>query len=188
MTMTNSKTVLAIGTALALVLMPVASFAQAVEAKPAGDASAMFVVDTPHFLSQVMSSNQFEIQSSELAKEKDQDAEIVALADMIIADHTAAGEKLDALLADHAEKPAEPAALAPKHEKMLSQLEAAEGAEFKTLYIDMQAQAHMEAIALFRTYAGSGDNAALVGFAKETLPALETHAAHVKALATGDRH
>lgn len=185
--MKSTKTLLAIGTSLALVLLPSVAIAQPVEPKPAGDASPMLVVDTPHFLAQVMSANQFEIDSSELAKQKAQD-DVLALADMIIADHTAAGQKLEALLADHPARPAEPAGLSPKHEKMLSQLEAAEKADFSTLYMDMQAQAHMEAIGLFRAYAGSGDDPVLVGFAKETLPALETHAAHVNALVTGDYH
>lgn len=180
----NYKT-LAAAAVLSFGLMSSAAYSQTVEAKPAGDASPVLVVDTPHFLSQTMSSNQFEIQSSELAKEKSQDKDVLALAEMIIADHTKAGEKLDALLADKPAKPAEPVALSPKHQKMLSQLEAAAGADFDTLYIDIQAQAHMEAIALFRNYAGSGDDQTLVGFAKETLPALETHEAHVMALATG---
>lgn len=184
--MKSTKTLLAIGTSLALVLLPSVALAQPVEPKPAGDASPMLVVDTPHFLAQVMSANQFEIDSSELAKKKAKDEDVNALADMIIADHTAAGQKLETLLADHPAKPAEPAGLSPKHEKMLSQLEAAEGADFRTLYIDMQAQAHVEAIGLFRAYAGSGDDPILVGFAKETLPALETHAAHVKAMAMGE--
>ena len=61
--------------------------------------------------------------------------------------------------------------------------EAAEGSDFQTLYIDMHAQAHREAVALFRTYAGSGDDAAVVAFAKATLPALEMHMTHVTALA-----
>lgn len=186
--MSFSYKTLAAAAVLSLGLTSTAAYSQAVEAKPAGDASPVMVVDTPHFLSQTLSANQFEIQSSELAKEKSQDEDVLALADMIIADHTKAGEKLDALLADHAAKPSEPVALAPKHEKMLSQLETAEGDDFRTLYIDIQAQAHMEAIALFRTYAGSGDDQTLVGFAKETLPALETHAAHVMALATGHEH
>lgn len=184
--MTFTNKLAAVCTALALVLAPVtAAFAQ-VEAKPAGDASPVFVVDTPNFLMQTMSSNQFEIQSSELAKEKDQDAGIVEVAEMIIADHTKASEKLDVLLADHPAKPEEPVAVAPKHQKMLDQLEAADGADFKALYFDMQMQAHMEAVALFRTYAGSGDDQTLVGFARETLPALETHLAHVKAVVHGE--
>lgn len=65
---------------------------------------------------------------------------------------------------------------------MLDQLKAAEGKDFDILYVDMQAQAHMEAVALFRTYAGAGDDQTLVGFAKETLPRLETHLGHVKML------
>lgn len=169
--------------ALSVALAPAAF---AVEAKPAGDASPMFVVDTPSFLTTVMSSNQFEIESSTLAKEKDQDAMIVELADMIIADHTKAGENLKAVLADDPNKPAVPeAALSPKHQKMLDQLKAAEGADFKALYLDMQSQAHMEAVALFRTYAGSGDDQKIVGFAKETLPALEKHLEHVTAIVLG---
>ncbi len=35
---------------------------------------------------------------------------------------------------------------------------------------------------LFRTYAGSGDNQTIVGFAKEALPKLENHLHHVKML------
>jgi putative membrane protein len=73
-----------------------------------------------------------------------------------------------------------PTTLSPKHQEMLDQLSASKGAEFETLYVDMQAQAHMEAVGLFRTYAGSGDDQTLVGFAKETLPNLETHLAHIK--------
>ena len=178
----------AVGTALALVLAPVPAVFAQVEAKPAGDASPVFVVDTSSFLIQTMSSNQFEIQSSELAKEKDQEVAIVEVADMIIADHTKAGETLEALLADHPARPAEPTALSPKHQKMLDQLQAAAGADFKALYLDMQVQAHMEAIALFRTYAGSGDDQTLVGFARETLPALETHLAHITAVMQGEHH
>lgn len=52
---------------------------------------------------------------------------------------------------------------------------------FSTL-ICVQAQAHQEAVALFRTYAGTGDDQELAGFARETLPSLETHLAHVTRL------
>jgi putative membrane protein len=126
-------------------------------------------------------SGQFEIQSSQLAKEKAGDAKLKATADMIIADHTKASEKLKALL-DARSQPLSPAPPAPKQQKMLEQLKAASGEDFEILYLDMQDQAHMEAIGLFRTYAGSGDDQSLVGFAKETLPRLETHLGHVKEL------
>jgi putative membrane protein len=170
-----------LSTALAVtVLISGPALAQEQKAKPAGDASPIMVVETPTFLSQTMSSNQFEIRSSQLAGEKSDDGDIKELADMIVADHTKAGEKLKATLESKGSAPPADAPLAPKHARMVSQLEAASGAEFDTLYLDMQAQAHMEAVALFRTYAGSGDDQSLVGFARETLPRLETHLAHVK--------
>lgn len=68
----------------------------------------------------------------------------------------------------------------------MDQLSAAKGKDFDDLYLDMRAQAHMEAVGLFRTYAGSEDNQTIVGFAKETLPALETHRAHVEMLVVTD--
>ena len=150
--------------------------------KPAGDAAPMMVVDRSTFVSVVSSSNEFEIKSSELALQKAQTDDLKKAAEMIIADHKKAGEKLTVLLeAKNAPLPS-PIVLAPKHQKMLDQLQAASGKDFDTLYLDMQAQAHMEAVGLFRTYAGSGDDQSVVGFAKETLPSLETHMAHVKML------
>lgn len=156
--------------------------AQELKPKAAGDAAPIMVVDRPTFVKVVSSSNEFEIRSSELAKQNAGTDRIKKVAEMIIADHTKAGEKLKATLAAKNASAAEPVKLAPKHQKMLEQLEAAKGKDFDALYIDMQAQAHMEAVALFRTYAGSGDDQSLVGFAKETLPRLQTHLSHVKML------
>lgn len=156
--------------------------AQDLKPKPAGDAAPMMVVDRPTFTKVVSSSNEFEIRSSELAKQNAEADQIKKAAEMVIADHTKAGEKLKATLAAKEAAAAEPVKPAPKHQKMLEQLEGAKGKDFDALYIDMQAQAHMEAVALFRTYAGSGDDQALVGFAKETLPRLESHLSYVKML------
>ncbi|MER9544787.1 DUF4142 domain-containing protein [Mesorhizobium sp. M0437] len=50
-------------------------------------------------------------------------------------------------------------------------------------YIDMQTQAHKEAVALFSAYANSGDDPAMKEFAKKTLPVLQMHERHVKDLA-----
>lgn len=163
----------------------VTAFAATVSPKPAGGASPMMVVETPVFLKMVTGSNQFEIQSSQLATEKASGTGVKELADLIIADHTKAEQKLDATLEGKGEQLAA-APPAPKQQKMLDQLKAAEGKDFEMLYLDMQAQAHMEAIGLFRTYAGSGDDQEVVGFAKETLPRLEMHLAHVKKLVAAD--
>ncbi len=176
------KTRILLGTVLATaILSAVPSMAQSPDALPAGDAAPVMVVDTPTFLMVAGPSNEFEIQSSQLAKEKGVEGDALELAEMIIADHTAAGEKLGQL-AQKEGLEAPPTELAPKQQRMLEQLEAAEGEDFATLYLDIQAQAHMEAVGLFRTYAGSGDNQAIVGFARQTLPKLENHLGHVKML------
>lgn len=137
-------------------------------------AAAAMKVETPKFVETVASSNMFEIESSKLAEKKSKNDDVQALAKHMIKDHTKAGEDLKAA----GQNP--PMKYAPKHAGMIKLLENAEGADFDALYIDMQAQAHMEAILLFRTYAGSGDDAKVVAFAKNTLPTLEMHQKHVK--------
>lgn len=160
--------------------------AQEMKPKPAGDAAPMMTIDKATFVKMVTSSNELEIRSSELATQNSDQAGIKMAANMIIADHSRAGEKLKATLEGKGGGPVEPVKLAPKHQKMLDQLQSAKGKDFDMLYLDMQAQAHMEAVGLFRTYAASGDDQSLVGFAKETLPSLETHLGHVKMLIAKD--
>lgn len=176
----NSLAVKITAVSLLLVAQPLA--AQEIKPKPAGDAAPVMVLDRATFVNVVSSANEFEIRSSELANQNAKRDDVKKAAVMIIADHTRAGETLKGILSSKDVAVQEPVQLAPKHQKMLDQLKAAQGGEFDALYIDIQAQAHMEAIALFRTYAGSGDDQSIVGFAKQTLPSLETHMAHVKML------
>lgn len=143
----------------------------------AGDpdkAAAAMKVETPKFVEMVASSNMFEIESSKLAEQKSKDDDIQAFAKHMIKDHTKAGDDLKAA----GQTP--PMKYAPKHAAMMKLLEGANGADFEALYLDMQAQAHVEAVSLFRTYAGSGDDQKVVAFAKNTLPTLEMHQKHVK--------
>jgi putative membrane protein len=170
-------------TATVLATGPV--FAQTAAPAAPADATATAPIDTDTFLRMVLSSNDWEIQSSELAKAKTNNTSVVQFADMIIQDHTAAAAKLKETLEKKEEAPEglPPAALTPKHQSMLQQLGAVtDGADFDKLYTDMQVQAHQEAIALFRSYASSGQDQALAGFAKETLPTLEKHLAEVEKL------
>lgn len=166
--------------ALSVALLAQPLLAEELKPKPAGDAAPMMVVDRSTFVSAVSSANEFEIKSSELALQNASSGDLKGAAKMIIADHQKAGEKLKGILGKKEAPLPSPIVLSPKHQKMLDQLQAAKGKDFDTLYLDMQVQAHLEAIALFRTYAGSGDDQTVVGFAKETLPSLETHLSHVK--------
>lgn len=167
----------------AALLAASAAFAADKPAKPANAATPPLAVDTTTFVKTASGANEFEIRSSKLAEEKAASADVKDVAATIIKDHEKAGKDLKAALEKSGKPaPAEPPMLAPKQGAMLKLLEGASGAEFETLYIDMQAKAHMEAVTLFRNFAGTRDDANVVAFAKETLPALEMHTMHVMEL------
>jgi putative membrane protein len=157
-------------------LMSSAAFAAMPES--ADKAAAAMNVDKATFVKVVTSSNAFEIESSKLAEQKAKDADVKEFAKQMVADHTMAGEELKkaAKLGDEA------FALSPKHAAMLETLKGASEQEFQPLYIDMQTNAHMEAVTLFATYAKGGDDPAVKEFATKTLPKLEMHKMHVMKL------
>ena len=158
--------------------------AQTTPPTPSDNAAQANPVDREAFVDKAQSSNHWEIRSSALAETQAQAEEVKEYARMIIKDHEAAGVKLaDALQKDGSNGASEPAVgLMPEHEKMLEQLKMVNGADFDKMYLDMQEQAHVEAVDLFRSYAKSGEDEALTNFASETLPTLETHLEKVKKL------
>ncbi|WP_161992887.1 DUF4142 domain-containing protein [Aureimonas leprariae] len=149
------------------------SLADASKADPA------MKVSTADFAKAAAASDQFEIRSSEIAKEKAKSAELKEFASQMIADHEKSTKGLKAALGDKMKMGAK---LSPKQAAMLKQLEAAKASEFETLYVDMQAHSHMEAVMLFRTYSGNGDDSKVKAFAQETLPVIEMHADHAQKL------
>ena len=162
------------------VMAATAAFAAPVPAKKADAATPPITVDTPTFVKVASGANEWEIQTSKLAEEKASSADIKSVAAEIIKGHTEAGENLKKALAESG-KPAPAPILAPKQQEQLKQLQAAaKGAEFETLYINMQAHAHTEAITLFRNFAGTGDDKNVVAFAQKTLPDIEMHTMHIK--------
>ncbi|TPJ66219.1 DUF4142 domain-containing protein [Mesorhizobium sp. B2-7-1] len=143
-------------------------------------------VDTQTFVATVPNANEFEIQSSKLAEEKSASADVKAFAGQMIKDHAKVAEDFKAAMSQGQTtasiKPAGPA-LQPKEQQMLDELKGASGKEFDAKYIKMQTDAHRQAVALFSTYANSGDDPTMKEFAKKTLPVLKTHEKHVKELA-----
>ena len=135
------------------------------------------------FVAAAVPSNLFEIQSSELALQRATAAPVQQFAQQMIADHTAAGERLQTVLSQNATVEAPPMSLDPPHEAMLTQLSNATVETFDTVYINLQLQAHEEAVSLFSAYATSGDDPVLRLFAAETLPVLRHHLSEVLILA-----
>lgn len=139
-------------------------------------AEAKVSKETTEFVQKAAVANQFEIETSKLALEKSQDADVKKFAQDMVDDHTKAGDafktavtegKIDAALV--------PAALDAKHQKELDKLSKADAKDFDKDYLKLQKDAHKDAVALFKSYSEKGDNASLKTFAANTLPTLEKH-------------
>ncbi|RWP48962.1 DUF4142 domain-containing protein [Mesorhizobium sp.] len=171
--------------ALALLAAAPAAFAQS-SSQPADlPAPTDSKVDTATFSRTVASAGQFEIESSKLAQGKNVAADVKDFASLMVKDHTKAGEDFKAALEQSqttaSVTPSGPALL-PKDQAMLDQLKTLDGDEFQAKYIVLQTEAHKQALALFSTYARSGEDPALKEFAKKTLPTLRMHEERIKDL------
>jgi putative membrane protein len=163
-----------IATVAAVALAGTAALAQQQEKKAPAEAAT--------FAKKVAAANTFEIQSSELAKERAQSTDVKSFADKMIADHTKAGQEFKAAVkaANVSPPPAEqPDA---KQKAALSKLQKAQGPAFDRAYVDAQLKAHKEAVSLFRNYSKKGRTAELKSFAEKTLPTLEHHLSMVQQL------
>jgi putative membrane protein len=178
------KTHLALAAVALLAGVPAAGAQSATPAKIPSAAETK--VDTETFSRTVPSANQFEIESSRLAEQKNVAADVKDFASLMIKDHTKAGEDFKAALersqTTASVTPSRPA-LQPKDQTMLDQLKSLDGEAFQTKYIVLQTEAHKQALALFSTYAQSGDDPALKVFANKTLPTLRMHEKHLKDVA-----
>lgn len=127
-------------------------------------------------------SDMFEIESSKLAQEKAQNADVKAFAQMLVTEHqkstadlkTAAGQAQPAVTVTP-QMNAEQAA-------NLEALRAASGAEFDRLYLQQQVPAHEKALAMLQGYAASGDVPSLKQHASMTTGPVEKHLARAREL------
>lgn len=133
------------------------------------------------FVNQAASGGLFEVQSSELALQRSQDAEVQQFANQMITDHTANNQELMATA--QSAGLTVPAAIASPHAELMQSLEGAEGDAFDTTYAQAQTTAHETAVTLYQTYAQGGDNQALVAYAEKSLPVLQQHLEHAQQLA-----
>jgi putative membrane protein len=133
------------------------------------------------FVTSAAAGNLFEIESSKLALTRTKSGEVKAFATRMVDDHTVAGTKFKQALKDA--KIAPPAEqLDTKHQALLDALKAKDAASFDKAYIEVQYNAHVETVDLFKSYARSGDNARLKIFTNEVLPTLQGHLDHVAKL------
>jgi putative membrane protein len=129
------------------------------------------------FVTKAASGGMFEVQSSELAVDRAQNAEVKSFARQMIKDHGKANKELDAAAKDLGANV--PSSLDSKHAQALQKLGGLQaGPAFDQAYVQAQRDAHREAVGLFSTY--SKTNGALSAWAGQTLPVLQQHQQHIQ--------
>lgn len=140
-------------------------------APPVDTTSPMYA---PNYLSTAGSSDQFEIQSGQLAQTMSQNPAVRQMGQMLVTDHTASTQQLLAA-AQSAGITAPPPAMLPEHQALLTQIQSAPPGQFDMVFRDVQIQAHQQALALHQAYASGGDTPALQTAAAGIVPVVQNH-------------
>jgi putative membrane protein len=133
------------------------------------------------FVDKAAAGGMFEVQSSQLAESKLQGKSVKDFAHKMIQDHGAANAKLEKIAGE--QKLAVPPETDAKHKRDLDALQTANDPVDKS-YVQMQRDAHADAVKLFESYAADGDNAQLKTFAQDTVPTLKMHQEMIERIAT----
>jgi putative membrane protein len=141
-----------------------------------------FAADTAQtFVDKAAAGGMFEVESSKIAQGTAQDQAVKDFAHKMIDDHGAANAKLETIAGE--QKLTVPKELDAKHKADLDTLQKSKDTVDKP-YVQMQRDAHSDAVTLFEGYAKDGDNAQLKTFAAETLPTLKMHQDMIEKIAT----
>jgi putative membrane protein len=129
----------------------------------------------------------FEIESARIVQSKSKSESTEAFARHLVEDHGKSSREMRALSRDVGASPPAEEKLDARRQEMTDSLQQVEGRDADRLFARQQVNAHEEALALYQSYASTGDNAALQAtFAQKTIPALGKHLAMAKKL-TGDK-
>jgi len=126
-------------------------------------------------------SDLFEIQSSNLALSRSQNANVRQFAQMMISHHSQSTDQLRASARASGVTPVP--RLTPMQTKMMNQLQVASPGTFDRIYMTQQVRAHELALALHSNYARAGDAPALRATASAAVPVVTQHLAQARQLA-----
>ncbi|BBK35951.1 hypothetical protein STAQ_10290 [Allostella sp. ATCC 35155] len=131
--------------------------------------------------------NMFEIETSRLALERSRNPDIRAFAQRVTADHGRLAAQMLQTMQPPNRGVATPDALDEAHARKLATLREAEDDRFDRLYLQMQVEAHEQAVALHGAYAEDGEHVGLRSLAATAKPIVEEHLRRVRELAARAR-
>ena len=126
------------------------------------------------YVEMAASGDMYEIQSSQMASSRAQNAAMRSFAQMMITDHTNTSQQLMAAASAAGLPPMTPRLL-PMHADMLARLQSRSGADFDREYGRQQLLAHQQSVALHSNYAARGDTPALRVVAGAAVPIVTRH-------------
>jgi putative membrane protein len=131
--------------------------------------------DTRDYVQNAAMGDMFEIESSRLALQRSSSAEVKELAQHMVDEHQRTSDELKSRLVRVGLIVEMPTMLDDEHRNKLEELRSASNQEFDQKYIELQKEAHDEALELHRDYAMDGQMADLKAFASDTVPKIEMH-------------
>jgi putative membrane protein len=122
-----------------------------------------------------------EVDAGRLAQDKGNSQQVKDFGAMMVKDHSAANEKLQALASSKSITLPTTASVGQMASK--AKLDVLSGATFDKSYVKGQISAHRQTIALFRKEISSGQDADAKAFATATLPTVKAHLKAITAIA-----
>jgi putative membrane protein len=114
-----------------------------------------------------------EIELSKLAKQKTSDAQIKKFAEMMVKDHSKAGDSLMEIAKK--ENITLPAAMDADHQKKYDDISKLTGTDFDKAYVNLMVDEHKGALQLMQDEAKNGKDPALAAFAGKTAAVVQMH-------------
>lgn len=124
-----------------------------------------------------------EVDLGNLAEQKSPDQQVKDFGAMMVKDHSAANEKLQALAASKSISLPSKASIAQMATK--AKLDVLSGETFDKSYIKSQVKAHTETIALLNKEINSGQDPDAKAFAQSVLPTVRSHLKAIRSIASG---
>lgn len=133
------------------------------------------------FYKKAAEAGMYEVDAGKQAQEKGTSEAVKGFGAMMVKDHTAAGDKLQALA--QSKNISLPTSASVGEMASKAKLDVLSGDTYDKAYIKSQIKAHRAAIALFKKEISSGQDADAKAFATATLPTLQAHLRKITAIA-----
>ncbi len=122
-----------------------------------------------------------EVDLGKLATQKSTNPQVKSFAEMMVKDHSAANEKLNALASS--KHITLPRTLDATHDAQKTKLEGLTGQNFDKSYIESQVKAHEKTLDLLEKEISSGQDPDAKALAQQVLPTVREHMTAVRSLA-----